>query len=115
MVVAAAPKEWLSEGHCFDFLMDVVRELDISAITACDPLELRDARTFFMGSTGSRVMLTLLIFYDGMSTRLSWKIMSRSAQNSANANDDVTKVIVGKGTPNFFCDQWFSLPSPRCV
>ena len=34
-------RDWLPEGHLVDFLMDAVRELDISAITSHYERELR--------------------------------------------------------------------------
>jgi hypothetical protein len=37
-----SPREWLPEGHLVDFLMDVVRELDLTPITDDYERELRD-------------------------------------------------------------------------
>ena len=85
-----SPKDWLPEGHLVYFLMDAVRELDISSITAHYERELRGYPPFH-----PRMMLTLLIFNYATGTRSSRKIMSRCEQDVA------CRVIVGEDTPDF--------------
>ncbi len=85
-----SPREWLPEGHLVYFLMDAVRELDISAITAHYERELRGYPPFH-----PRMMLTLLIFSYATGTRSSRKIMQRCEQDVA------CRVIVGEDPPDF--------------
>ena len=83
-------RDWLPEGHLVYFLMDAVRELDISAITAHYERELRGFPPFH-----PRMMLTLLIFNYATGTRSSRKIMTRCEQDVA------CRVIVGEDLPEF--------------
>ena len=85
-----SPRDWLPEGHLVYFLMDAVRELDISAITAHYERELRGFPPFH-----PRMMLTLLIFNHATGTRSSRKIMTRCEQDVA------CRVIVGEDLPEF--------------
>ena len=85
-----SPRDWLPEGHLVYFLMDAVRELDISAITAHYERELRGFPPFH-----PRMMLTLLIFNYATGTRSSRKIMTRCEQDVA------CRVIVGEDLPEF--------------
>ena len=85
-----SPRDWLPEGHLVYFLMDAVRELDISAITAHYERELRGYPPFH-----PRMMLTLLIFNYATGTRSSRKIMTRCEQDVA------CRVIVGEDLPEF--------------
>ena len=85
-----SPRDWLSEGHLVYFLMDAVRELDISAITSHYERELRGFPPFH-----PRMMLTLLIFNYATGTRSSRKIMTRCEQDVA------CRVIVGEDVPDF--------------
>ena len=88
MVLPSSPQDWLPEGHLVYFLMDAVRELDISAITSHYERELRGFPPFHSG-----MMLTLLIFNYATGTRSSRKIMQRCEQDVA------CRVIVGEDTP----------------
>ena len=83
-------RDWLPEGHLVYFLMDAVRELEISAITAHYERELRGFPPFH-----PRMMLTLLIFNYAMGTRSSRKIRTRCEQDVA------CRVIVGEDLPEF--------------
>ena len=85
-----SPRDWLPEGHLVYFLMDAVRELDISAITAHYERELRGFPPFH-----PRMMLTLLIFNYATGTRSSRKIRTRCEQDVA------CRVIVGEDLPAF--------------
>lgn len=85
-----SPRDWMPEGHLVYFLMDAVRELDISPITAHYERELRGSPPFH-----PRMMLTLLIFNYATGTRSSRKIMQRCEQDVA------CRVIVGEDTPDF--------------
>ena len=85
-----SPRDWLPEGHLVYFLMDAVRELDISAITAHYERELRGFPPFH-----PRMMLTLLIFNYATGTRSSRKIRTRCEQDVA------CRVIVGEDLPEF--------------
>ena len=85
-----SPQDWLPEGHLVYFLMDAVRELDISAITAHYERELRGYPPFH-----PRMMLTLLIFNYATGTRSSRKIRTRCEQDLA------CRVIVGEDLPEF--------------
>ena len=85
-----SPRDWLPEGHLVYFLVDAVRELDLSAITSYYERELRGFPPFH-----PRMMLTLLIFNYATGTRSSRKIMSRCEQDVA------CRVIVGEDTPDF--------------
>ena len=85
-----SPRDWLPEGHLVYFLMDAVRELDISAITAHYERELRGFPPFH-----PRIMLTLLIFNYATGTRSSRKIRTRCEQDVA------CRVIVGEDLPEF--------------
>ncbi len=85
-----SPRDWLPEGHLVYFLMDAVRELDISSITAYYERELRGYPPFH-----PRMMLTLLIFSYATGTRSSRKIMQRCEQDVA------CRVIVGEDPPDF--------------
>ena len=83
-----SPEDWLLEGHLVYFLMDAVRELDISAIKSHYERELRGFPPFH-----PRMMLTLLLFNYATGTRSSRKIMQRCEQDVA------CRVIVGEDTP----------------
>ncbi len=85
-----SPRDWLPEGHLVYFLMDALRELDISSITAYYERELRGYPPFH-----PRMMLTLLIFNYATGTRSSRKIMQRCEQDVA------CRVIVGEDPPDF--------------
>jgi len=73
-----SPRDWLSEGHLVYFLMDAVRDLDISAPTSHYERELRSFPPFH-----PQMMLTLLIFCYATGTRSSRKIMQRCEQDVA--------------------------------
>ena len=88
VVVAAVAGGLVPEGHLVYFLMDAVRELDISAITSHYERKLRGFPPFH-----PRMMLTLRIFNYATGTRSSRKIMQRCEQ------DVVCRVIVGEDTP----------------
>ncbi len=83
-------REWLPEGHLVDFLMDAVRELDLSPITAYYERELRGSPPFH-----PRMLLTLPIFNCATGTRSSRKIMGRCEQDVA------CRVIAGEDPPDF--------------
>ena len=68
-----SPRDWLSEGHLVDFLMDAVKAIDISPITSYYERELRGFPSFH-----PRMMLTLQIFSDATGTR--------SIRDAASAN-----------------------------
>ncbi len=85
-----SPREWLPEGHFVDFLMDAVRELDLSPITAYYERELRGYPPFH-----PRMLLTLLIFNSATGTRSSRKIMGRCEQDVA------CRGIAGEDPPDF--------------
>ena len=85
-----SPRDWLPEGHLVYFLMDAVRELDISSITSHYERELRGDPPFH-----PRMMLTLLIFNSATGTRSSRKIMTRCKQDVA------CRVIMGEDLSEF--------------
>ena len=85
-----SPRDWVPEGHLVLFLLDAVRALDISSITAHYERELRGYPPFH-----PRMMLTLLIYCYATGTYSSRRIMRR-------CEEDVTcRVIVGKDIPDF--------------
>lgn len=85
-----SPRDWVPEGHLVLFLLDAVRVLDISSITAHYERELRGYPPFH-----PRMMLTLLIYCYATGTYSSRRIMRR-------CEEDVTcRVIVGEDVPDF--------------
>ena len=85
-----SPRDWVPEGHLVLFLLDAVRVIDISSITAHYERELRGFPPYH-----PRMMLTLLIYCYATGTYSSRRIMRR-------CEEDVTcRVIVGEDVPDF--------------
>lgn len=85
-----SPRDWVPEGHLVLFLLDAVRVLDISSITAHYERELRGYPPYH-----PRMMLTLLIYCYSTGTYSSRRIMRR-------CEEDVTcRIIVGEDVPDF--------------
>lgn len=85
-----SPRDWVPEGHLVLFLLDAVRELDISSLTARYQHELRGYPPFH-----PRMMLTLLIYCYATGTFSSRRIMQRCEEDVA------CRVIVGEDVPDF--------------
>lgn len=85
-----SPRDWVPEGHLVLFLLDAVRVLDISSITAHYERELRGYPPFH-----PRMMLTLLIYCYATGTYSSRRIMRRCEEDVA------CRVIVGEDVPDF--------------
>ncbi len=85
-----SPRDWVPDGHRVLFLLDAVRELDISTITARYEQELRGYPPFH-----PRMMLTLLIYCYATGTFSSRRIMQRCEEDVA------CRVIVGEDVPDF--------------
>lgn len=85
-----SPRDWVPEGHLVLFLLDAVRVLDISSITAHYERELRGYPPYH-----PRMMLTLLIYCYSTGTYSSRRIMRRCEE------DMTCRIIVGEDVPDF--------------
>jgi len=86
-----APRDWLPEGHLVFFLLDVVRELDLGAITRA--VDRRDARGV---KPYSPVMMTALLLYAYCVGVFSSRRIER-----ATYEDVAFRVLTGDEHPSF--------------
>src|SRR3990172_8836496 len=85
-----SPGEWLAEGDLVYFMLDTVRELDVSAITGRYEQEDRGFPPFH-----PRRMVTLLLYAYGMGVYSSRRIQKLCERGAA------YRVMVGGDVPNF--------------
>jgi len=87
---APSPRDWLPENHLVYFLLDVVAQMDLSAILRPYQAEERGQPPFH-----PRMMVTLLLYGYATGTFSSRRLMARCE------TDIACRVIVGEDIPDF--------------